>query len=245
MARNKKEFSKEAMYKKIMPSSMLKSIEESDVSQELHEILNTTIDEKTTESDIKIANIGKKIISDLKKIENKVYDENDPIIPSSNLRKNSIGENYQNNIEEDKIHFGNQNEIIDDIQNSAKETHEIEEIKKIENNEDVDAINNVKEKEIVTTIQNVEEPKEEPKTVNLMEIMVRSKLENVLSRFKINNKNVSKDDIINLTLNNLPIYLFKGTSDEINDEFEKFKQENNFDIVSSIIKSIIALRNNK
>lgn len=171
MARAKKEFSKEAMYKKIMPS-MLRGTEENNSAN----IISTTNNTNFAE------------------------DINDRI------------DNNNNSVED----FEDKNIDIDE----DKETfYDSSETKTCDNHCDNEKI-----------------------TVNFVEMIVRDKLDSVLDKFKCCKCQSCKNDIVVIALNNLPVYYFSGNKSEIEEALREFKNSNNIDIVSEIIKAIISVR---
>lgn len=79
-------------------------------------------------------------------------------------------------------------------------------------------------------------------TVNFFEILVKDKLGSVLDKFKCCKCQSCIDDIIDIALNNLPVYSFTGNKTEIEEALREFRASNNIDIVSQIIKAIILVR---
>ena len=92
---------------------------------------------------------------------------------------------------------------------------------------------------IDTSIQDINE---EVKTVNFIELLILEKLDAVLSKFKCCTCESCKNDIISIVLNKFPTYNFSGTDKEIVEAFNKFKMDNDIDIISEIIKAIILIR---
>jgi len=168
MARAKKEFSKEAMYKKIMPS-MLRGTEENNINS---------------------ANIISTANS------NFVVEINDRIDNNNNSVEDFEDKNID--IDEDKETF---------YDSSETKTYDNEKI-----------------------------------TVNFVEMIVRDKLDSVLDKFKCCKCQSCKNDIVVIALNNLPVCYYSGNKSEIEEALREFKNSNNIDIVSEIIKAIISVR---
>ncbi len=181
MARIKKEFSKEAMYKKIMPS-MLRGTEEN--NENTNSVNNISI--ANTISTANNTNFAIEVNDRIDNNNNSVEDFEDKNI----------------DIDEDKETFY-----------SSSET------KTCDINYDNEKI-----------------------TVNFVEILVRDKLDNVLEKFKCCKCLSCKNDIVAIALNNLPVYYFSGNKAEIEEALSEFKNSNNIDIVSEIIKAIISIR---
>ena len=168
MAKSKKEFNKEAMYKKIMPSMTRGAEESSEESKdELKEKDNTEIDNDSFEE-----------------IVQKDFD----IVKTS--------------------------EIIDE---------QIEAFYDYSNSNTIDT-------------------NDDKITVNFVELLVKDKLENVLKKFKCCKCQSCINDIIVIALENLPEVYFSGNKKEIEEALNEFKNSNNIDVVTNIIKAIILVR---
>lgn len=172
MARTKKEFSKEAMYKKIMPS-MLRGTEEN--NEKKNDINNSNLEE----------NINDEIDNNIEAVDDK----------NTRMDEKSI--------------------IIDEEINTVHSSRE-------------DIVNNNYE--------------DEKTTVNLVEMLVRDKLESVLDKFKCCKCQLCKNDIVVIALNNLSVFYFSGNKKEIEEALSEFKLSNNIDVVTEIIKAIIIVR---
>lgn len=75
--------------------------------------------------------------------------------------------------------------------------------------------------------------------VNLVEKLVSEKMDNVLSRFIIRDKTISRQKLIDLVVQNLESQYFRGTRDEIVCELAKFRTNTKIDAIREIIKVII------
>ncbi len=172
MAKTKKEFNKEAMYKKIMPS-MFRGAEENNRTD------NKKIDDILFENkNNDIADLDLSETPDLDDdIRSKTYDANEEIYSEENIYDNSAN-----------------------LYSDSKAT------------------------------------------VNFFEIIVKDKLGSVLDKFKCCKCQSCINDIIDITLNNLPVYSFTGNKTEIEEALKEFRESNNIDIVSQIIKAIILVR---
>lgn len=164
MAKTKKEFSKEAMYKKIMPSS--------------------------------------KLFAEAEKINSK-----------ENLENNSF-KDINDNAETIE-------EIIIQEKNESQENHSIN---KIDDSEDNSSYS------------------ENKYTVNFIEVLIKDKLNSVLEKFKCCQCESCLADIVDISLSSFPKYSFTGTKKETEEAFREFRQSNNIDVVSAIIKAIILIR---
>ena len=185
MARTKKEFSKEAMYKKIMPS-MLRGNEES----------NEESNENNSANSISSADN----ISTVKEVNSVNFINTIDNINIEDLADESIGLFETTNIiNEEKELFSSSN----------------------------------------TKIYNTYDDKT---TVNLVELLVRDKLDSVLEKFKCCKCQSCKNDIVVIALNNLPVHYFSGNKKEIEEALREFKISNKIDIITEIIKAIILVR---
>lgn len=187
MAKTKKEFSKEAMYKKIMPSMF-------------------RVNDESLKSENK---------NDDNVVENKRLD----IVNSSlsklfvKTEKIDLKENLENN-------------DFKDIKDSAVITEEI--YKKIESNKEH------QDDKVVNS--------ELSYTVNLIEVLIKDKLDAVLEKFKCCQCESCLTDIVDIALSSFPKNNFTGTKKEIENAFKEFKQTNSIDVISAIIKAIILIR---
>lgn len=190
MAKSKKEFNKEAMYKKIMPS-MFKINDESNNAEDTDEV---------NKNDIENSSLSK-LFEEVKNIKS------DDIIEENNFK--DIKDN------EAPIREQEANEIIS------------------------------QEEAISTDVDNLEmnlSSSENKYTINFIEVLIKDKLDAVLDRFKCCRCEECLNDIVEISLNSLPKYSFTGTKKEIEDAFNEFKQTNNIDVISAIIKAIIIIR---
>lgn len=171
MAKTKKEFNKEAMYKKIMPS-MFRSAEENSKTD------NKKNDDAFENRSNDIIDLDLTEAPDLDEdIRSITYDVNEEIYPEEN-----IDDNFEHIYSDNKA------------------------------------------------------------TINFFEILVKDKLDSVLDKFKCCKCQSCINDIIDISLNNLPVYSFTGNKTEIEEALKEFRASNNIDIVSQIIKAIISVR---
>ncbi len=196
MAKTKKEFNKEAMYKKIMPS-MFRTNDESHKSENKK---NDNADE-SKENDIVNSSLSK------------LFEKAEKINSEENLENNNFKDvNYNSEaIEEIKIQEKN-------------ESQEEDSIDKVDDSEDNLSYS------------------ESKYTVNFIEVLIKDKLNTVLEKFKCCQCESCLADIVDTALSSFPKYSFTGTKKETEEAFKEFKQSNNIDVVSAIIKAIVLIR---
>ncbi len=227
MAKTKKEFSKEAMYKKIMPS-MFKVSDESHKTDDK----NSEVSAEGNDIDVIDSNLSNLFVrteniyimdsdEDDKNNEDDIDEANDDALSSS---VDITQVKTEQNLTEAKESIESPKLI------NTQEVAQAQYKKEIENE-------NLIDKKAKSEISNYQY------TVNFIEVLVRDKINAVLDRFKCCKCESCIADIVDISLNSLPKYSFTGTRNEIDEAFEEFKDSNNIDVISAIIKAVILIRN--
>lgn len=232
MAKTKKEFSKEAMYKKIMPSMFKVSDDNNKTDSN-----NSDISDDGDDIDILDSNLSNLFVR-----TKNIY-----------IMDNEENEDVNNVNDTDEIITDKKISASDDI-TEVQQAHNLIENKELtELTESKESINTNQN----TQVQYKDESKEEhiidkeaksdisnyKYTVNFIEVLVRDKLNAVLDKFKCCKCESCINDVVDISLNSLPKYSFTGTRNEIDEAFEEFKQSNNIDVITAIIKAVILIRN--
>ncbi|QSX07177.1 hypothetical protein JYG23_07480 [Sedimentibacter sp. zth1] len=269
MAKRKKEFSKEAMYKKIMPSMFNDANEKNLIEdKDNNKLQSKKHADGSNKIKSNISSISNKILSELQEING--HNENDIVSEEVN-NSNSIEQaedegsiryyigkkddisyvsiglksREEPNKEMKEITIYNKNKELEETTEELKKNIieeenfenqtilDIEDESIIEENNNLDAVDNIDEN---VSKQEVEEAILQ---VNIYELMIQEKIDNILGRFQISDSLIKKQDIVNMVLKKCPEYYFEGTEEKVNQEVEKEKNKKSVDIILEIIKVIM------
>ncbi len=232
MARSKKEFSKEAMYKKIMPtiskSNNGKNDEDPNISDEQVENTNSNINLNVDES-IGINLSTEFLESSIEQLHGLIEDIN---FSKSDRSKEVVDYHNIDVLLEDEFCLGSEEKnmlSIDDTQ-AASDADIVENLNIItdendaKNEDDVDYSN----VEIET---------------DFIRLLIEEKLPSVLDKFLCCRCEQCLEELITLAHVSLPDYKFKGTEAETADALVEFKRKNPIDVTTGLIKAIVSIRN--
>ena len=259
MAKSKKEFNREAMYKKIMPSinkieeAVSEAVDNGEINPFEGQIVNV-------DSKIRIININSKVdtedfdeyqevgkgiveLADGSYIDNKLGKIADKVKKKENLESLDIKDisETKEDSEEVRVEGFVENSQEDNAEAKVEPDYKLYEFEKIVKTPDektnLEELVVKEDKEVSKEVDDLEK-----KNVNLVELALNEKLDHVLEKFDCCKCDECKNDIREIVLNTLPEIGFTGTQKEINDAFKEFKTYDRVNVSAAIIKAIVSIR---
>lgn len=238
MARSKKDFSKEAMYKKIMPSIL---INDDDNYEHVEKPQVNVIDDD--EKEIEEKDLSQRLKEDDE--ANKMLDSNKFIkldMSEKLFKKTTASGEVINKIEKsmsalnkDEPEIEKQNEEVVKVSENT-ENHDTNDDK----SDIVDIISSIYNKK-----KNIEKQPEKEKEIisaNIMKILLEKKIKFALTKFKVENEEKFTEYFIDDMLGKYPTDKITGTEEFIDIKVKEFEEKCGIDFNQEIVKAIILYR---